>query len=721
MKNFPQFFGVLLCCLLCLSLSAQDIKSAQQTVDAQQKIFRDFLMTSSLDENIKKEVQRFAVNDANTLQKNLQHLATASKERRAEGIRSISFFMKELQKQLQDKKFNQFKAPGIIRTYKQTLTALLEKRRFQPLEKIFKDVGWRSSQLLANSFWEFEEAKQMTDLSSYKRVTKTPEYIFAFLESKPGFYYTDSLIFFMASNYPSDLLSYMFDGDKSIVDRVKNHKSKYVQQVVSISSNSLATELAPFTEQLANNELAQEEILAKRKKVTEYFQLLVNTIISDQQKMEDGVDIKFEKAVRNALREKALDFYVKKINDLHNSPDAVRFQSVQSLRPQDLYYIIVSADEDMYTSTYLGLYKRLLAQFTEQSADSIFTLVHYDKFRKFLRIASTYNTLTDFLHHMPLVKSHELIHLFISDIEDDSEDEAVADATSIADSFISLSNDPDFNAHVKQELEAGLKKSRRNDLYESSRLYSILQQVHTLINDDQPGNLFTANYKAIPLSSLKDKSGNISELILFYGDEDGINSFNSFMSLFKDKASWEVKKNEEWVTISSLQGQPLKIYANLPLKSEDERDIAAQRSLVEYLKNQSINPAIVIHRGHSYHLPHTLEYLQPSTKIAFLGSCGGYKNMKKVMDINSDMHIIASKQVGSMAVNDPFLNKLNKDIVDGKNIDWINFWNELNSLFSKDPNAAKLFEEYVPPYKNLSSFVVKLYNYYDEDNQEGTK
>jgi hypothetical protein len=34
----------------------------------------------------------------------------------------------------------------------------------------------------------------------------------------------------------------------------------------------------------------------------------------------------------------------------------------------------------------------------------------------------------------------------------------------------------------------------------------------------------------------------------------------------------------------------------------------------------------------------------------------------------------------------------------------------LNEKFKDDPNTLKLFEEYIPPYKNVSSYVIRLYN-----------
>ena len=88
--------------------------------------------------------------------------------------------------------------------------------------------------------------------------------------------------------------------------------------------------------------------------------------------------------------------------------------------------------------------------------------------------------------------------------------------------------------------------------------------------------------------------------------------------------------------------------------------------------------------------------------------------MKKILELDPEIQIVASKQVGSMAVNDPLLNHLNSYLIDGKNVDWVTFWDELSTGFKKEVNVSKLFEEYIPPYKNLSSYVIRLYNYHDD-------
>ena len=57
-------------------------------------------------------------------------------------------------------------------------------------------------------------------------------------------------------------------------------------------------------------------------------------------------------------------------------------------------------------------------------------------------------------------------------------------------------------------------------------------------------------------------------------------------------------------------------------------------------------PRITIHRGHSYFANSTIEYMAPSSKIVFMGSCGGFHLIDSILHKSQDAHIIASKQIG---------------------------------------------------------------------------
>jgi hypothetical protein len=65
--------------------------------------------------------------------------------------------------------------------------------------------------------------------------------------------------------------------------------------------------------------------------------------------------------------------------------------------------------------------------------------------------------------------------------------------------------------------------------------------------------------------------------------------------------------------------------------------------------------------------------------------------------------------VGTKAVNEPILQAINNDLLEGNNIDWLPLWKGLTDKFQKDPVALERFDDYVPPYKNLGMIFIKAY------------
>jgi hypothetical protein len=97
--------------------------------------------------------------------------------------------------------------------------------------------------------------------------------------------------------------------------------------------------------------------------------------------------------------------------------------------------------------------------------------------------------------------------------------------------------------------------------------------------------------------------------------------------------------------------------------------------------------------------------MSPSSKVVFLGSCGGYHLIHDVLAKASDAHIIASKQIGRTVINQPFIELLTDKARSGSGIDWISFWKE----FRRKANNVPEFDDYIPPYKNLGAIFIKAY------------
>ena len=167
--------------------------------------------------------------------------------------------------------------------------------------------------------------------------------------------------------------------------------------------------------------------------------------------------------------------------------------------------------------------------------------------------------------------------------------------------------------------------------------------------------------------------------------------------------------------ITSVKGKPVSIYLNRPLPEETGEDEKAQKALGEYLEKNKLYPTVTIHRGHSYYASSTIEQMFASSRIVFLGSCGGYRMIHDILDKAPDAHIIASKQIGKTAVNRPFFQLLTEKIRNGNNIDWIPFWQELEKMITVEG-----FEDYIPPYKNLGALFIKAYKIaMDKEEEKG--
>ncbi|HQV59998.1 MAG TPA: hypothetical protein PLG08_04450 [Chitinophagaceae bacterium] len=712
MRNPVVCSLILLLALLPVSIFAQTVTlvTANERLKEEQVDFSQYIQSIFIDSNVAGRLQWFVEFEVDSINQSVAGDTGLTEVEKAKAIQSLVYFLKQLSENLSLQKFDIYDIPDALESYKLTLRALL---RHTPYLELVNKLGPRRSQLLANAFWQYNECTELEDIAVFKRVASLPAYILQFLESRPGFRYADSLLVLVAAHYPSKVVSYLLQHKPGLQLLIRMNKNIYLQQIVSLSENRFISELLPFIIPLAEKRITVTEILDKRKDPKTYFELLVNTLKHELSRPAIASSI-FLIPLRNGIKDKSISFYVNQINELHSSAAEIRFAAVNDLRVEDLYYIITSCEEELYTSSYLGLYRRLMEHFNTPAIDSLFVIVKYDNFQPFMRMAAIYNTLGDFLSCMPQKTAAGLLKRFISGIETDA-NTGLAKAMDIADAFSGFTALPGISLMIQQELKSNYDRCKYDQSFFGMRLYSILQNVFDLVQKKDSVNKFWANlgnHELLERKVLQNKRDEIIEVVLFYGDEDGIGSFNNFIRLYKDPTRWKISKNNYWITIRSLSEQPVIIYANLPLDNETEMDMLAQDSLFAFLKQQMAEPVILIHRGHSYHLSHTLRRLQPTVKLAILGSCGGYNSLLNIANISPDAQIIVSKKIGSQFINDPMIDVINENLQNNRDLVWSEIWEKLRIRFSKNELMLNLFNEYIPPTKNVSLFVLKLFNFY---------
>jgi hypothetical protein len=343
--------------------------------------------------------------------------------------------------------------------------------------------------------------------------------------------------------------------------------------------------------------------------------------------------------------------------------------------------------------------------------DSLLMSVNMDYFKKFIKMAANYNQLDEFLSLMPKANSEILMRAFVGNLDNSG---SLEDAVDVADSYSSIKNKILLKAML-DNVTANERRSINSNNSNGKVIYGLLKTI--FLSEDSSNHIDLTREIGIPpiysvsYSQVADDSGRVIEQVFFYGDKDGKGYFQAFINSFSAK-DWKITMEKEWAEIKSIKGKPIWIYANRPLDNDANLDDSAQIHLTDYLNENDLNPSIVIHRGHSYWLPRTIERMPQDAKIVVLGSCGGYKNLSQILTISPDAHIISTKEIGKGDINMPILSYINQTFLTGKTLVWKDMWAALTKLFAKDPSkeVRESWDDYVPPYKNLGAIFIKAYN-----------
>jgi hypothetical protein len=523
--------------------------------------------------------------------------------------------------------------------------------------------------------------------------------------------YADPVIAAAAKIVPGTILTYA-TSTSYLSAAVRRNKDPLVQTIVRIGTESRTPLKAlPFLTDIHNKKRTIREVDAITANPKAYYKALVELKIS-------GSNIS-EKSVDKELNLRGLEL-VREVNRLHDSPAPVRFKSLMDFGAEDLYFMMIGSQDEIYTSSFTWMFDRMLEKMKPLTGDQLLEKVHKSHFRTFIRMAAGYNTLSPFLATMEEDKKTALMKDFVANLERGADDD-LEDAVDVADAFGSIT-DPKLISFLKDEIKSNYERTYKSNNKESEKGVIVYGLLSTIFNSADNSEALSGELSVIPpityvpYESLKNAKGEVVVQAFFYGDEDGKSSFASFKGNFP-ATKWKSTSNKDWITFTSNGEHPITVYANLPLA--EPKDEEAQRALQKYLSEKEIVPTMVIHRGHSYHLGGSLENLSPEVKIVMLGSCGGYHNLAQVLDKSPDANIISSKQVGSKSINEPIIRSMFEQILEGKDVNWIDTWAGLDTYFAKrGAQEQDLFSDYVPPNKNLGAIFIKAYRKMSMKNNE---
>ncbi len=540
--------------------------------------------------------------------------------------------------------------------------------------------------------------------------------LIAFYIDRPG---AERFFKIAAQSDPSELLKHYSEFDHkpwcgAVLDRVASvapmkiktylHSWNSVHQKIKGSSNELtelvyeifrekgtATRAYILLNDIYNSKLTIDEAHEIAKFDSTLFEYLIT--------MRADINLLGEHSVDEALKHQCLK-HVREINDLHEETDAYRFASLKKFSAAEIYTLLVYSEDEIYTSTFLGMYERMMTKLGTEDSYQFLDGLNFNQFRTFIKMCAGYNELHSFLDKMGEWEKQQLFVKLVEGIEKANDN--LSSAVAIADTYGSLRN-AGSKYLFEQAILSYYQKIRYSDV-EAEKLYRILLHVfqigETSVSEELNKQAF--NLKILPIDRIYKEGKNVQQHF-FFDDPDGKASYAHFLATFGN-GNWNILDKGTYVLLKSRTGMAIEIYANKPTS-----EYAGQDDIKAYFTSTGRWPDVVVHRGHSYFASAAIESLTPSAEIVFLGSCGGYNNISQVLKYSPDAQIISSKQIGTMQVNDILALELNEIIRRGQDIVWDNLWANLDKKFAKGSSAESRFQDYIPPHKNLGALLIKTY------------
>ena len=686
----------------------ENIDKAQKAIDKLDKK-EDRSFSAGGNDEVNLQVSYTLFNKIDDIQTDIEADSSFDANEKIKFLRGLNDALVSFEQSYKKKVIKAYHLPDLINAFQ---TSMELENKSSSILPVIEENDLEVGEILVKCF-PFQKNVGITeskDLLVLKACEKNPSRILPILKDNPNISFADSLIKIVARTEQEDIYTYAQSANTPIGRRIQRIDDPLVKTIVRLANMKSGGEYTgrlyfPFLDNLSSGKITMEDINKSMEDEYKYYRLLVNTQIDYAERLRRRDTPMVMNVLTNMLRKKAVDDFINVINGLHDENDKIRMKKVESLNAQELYYLCVMGETDIYTSSYLKVYDRIFQRMKNPNSDSLLMSVSFDHFKKFIKMAANFNTLNDFLKRMDKQNAEILMKAFASGLERTN---SLEDAVDVADSYASIS-DPNLRKLILDEVQSNVARLSKGDNKRGETIYDLLntifQSMDTISKIDLSAKFGIPTIYNLNNSALKDSSGRIIVQQFFYGDKDGIAVFNNFIGAYSNP-NWKIVRKPEWIEVSSTKGTPVVIYSNKPLDETKNLDAEAQANLGEYLETKGLYPTIVIHRGHSYYVKSTTNQLVPSAKLVLLGSCGGYHNLHDVLETCPYAHIIASKQVGSGTINQPMIVSITESLRQGKNLNWPEMWKS----FGKQFKGNELFDDYIPPHRNLGAIFIMAYN-----------
>lgn len=682
-----------------------NIDAAQQKV-LSQNCGEDSLYAASFDTAINQQITFLLKNKVDELQIMVETNSLINESKKFTWLRGITEMLEAYFFEFKLKKIKPMLLGNVILSYEQAMLLEIANQSITPL---IEEQPLIVGNIITGNF-AFKSnvgLLQAKDVLLFKYLLQNQNQIMKFVSSNPNFYKADTLLGIVAYSNPQLIYNYAAANDE-LGKRIRNSSDKMIQTISKMANNANGRFMFPFLDEIYENRISTYEIEQQLITDEAYYKLLVKTELGYEKRKQEGKKPLAMDALKDKLKSKAIEIYINEINGLHDEPNpTIRFAKLQNLNPEELYFLAVMGEDELYTSSFVsGVYPKIIEKLGKVKSDSLMRLVNYDHFRKFIKLCAGYNTLDDYLGRMDRIVAENQMRSFVDGLSYSG----IEDAVDVADSYASI-KDTSIRKIVLERVNINYSNNVEANYKNGIVVYGLLKTLFETIDttNKQPTAIFNVpNVYQIAAKDFKTEADKIYVQQFFYGDKDGNTAFNNFIGNFRS-LGWRVQYKPDWAEVSTTSGTNITIYANKPLDETKDLDAIAQERLNNYLDSLGIYPTIAIHRGHSYYVKSSIKQITSSAKLVVLGSCGGYNNLSQVLSASPKAQIIASKQVGTGAINNVLIEYILENLKQNKDINWQKAWKTLEARFAKRTEEKDRFDDYIPPHRNLGAIFIMAY------------
>ena len=221
------------------------------------------------------------------------------------------------------------------------------------------DYGIANILIRCISFQKNVGIEESRSLILLKTLREYPNRILPILVANPNAPFADSLIKVLAKIQPDDIYNYAQSYNTDMGKKIQESQDPLVKTIVKLANMNEGRMYFPFLDNLSKGKVTAEEIEKVKDDEFKYYRFLVNTQIDYADRLRRRDTPLAMDALTGMLKQKAVESFINVINGLHDSPDNIRMKKVETLNPQELYFLCVMGETEIYTSSYLKVYQRI--------------------------------------------------------------------------------------------------------------------------------------------------------------------------------------------------------------------------------------------------------------------------------------------------------------------------------------------------------------------------